>query len=159
MRNVAVAATASSLGADLQLELSQCQVEINSPVCADSRRLRTCLLEGRSIAAAAALRNDCQLLAVGTPMIGPPRLPVSDCDRYRQMSQRFGILTIEQGICGCHVYVSVADRETGIQVCNHIRTWLPTLLALGANSAVHCGIDSGFAAWRSILWSRWPPVR
>ena len=156
MRNAAVVATAAELGVDLQLELSQCQVETNSPVCTDGRGLRSHLLEARSLAAAAAVRNGCRLVAAGTPLIGPPRMPISDCDRYRRMAQRFGVLAVEQGICGCHIHIDVADRETAIQVCNQMRPWLPSLLALGANSSVHRGMDSGFAGWRSILWSRWP---
>ncbi|MFF0813617.1 glutamate--cysteine ligase [Rhodococcus sp. NPDC003318] len=156
MLNTAVAASAAELGLDLQLELARCQVETNSPVCWDAQTLRGHLLRMRSTAAAAAMRHGGRLIAVGTPLVGPWRLPITDADRYRRMAERFGVLTIEQGVCGCHVHVAVPDRETAVQVCNHVRPWLPTLLALGGNSSVHRGVDSGFASWRSILWSRWP---
>ncbi|MFC7447186.1 carboxylate-amine ligase [Rhodococcus daqingensis] len=156
MRNSAVVSTATELGVPLQLELSQCQVETNSPVCWDSGGLRTHLLEARTIAATAAARHGSRLLATGTLPAGPARMPVSDCDRYHAMARRFGTLALEQGICGCHVHVDVPDRETRVQVCNHARPWLPTLLALSANSPLHRGVDSGFASWRTILWSRWP---
>ncbi|MET4609977.1 carboxylate-amine ligase [Rhodococcus sp. PvR044] len=156
MRNSAVISSATELGVSLQLELSQCQIETNSPVCWDSNGLRTHLLEARRLAAAAAARNGSRLLATGTPPAGPARMPVSDCDRYRAMAKRFGTLALEQGICGCHVHVDVPDRESRVQVCNQVRPWLPTLLALSANSPLHRGIDSGFASWRTILWSRWP---
>ncbi|WP_407829734.1 glutamate-cysteine ligase family protein, partial [Staphylococcus aureus] len=43
-----------------------------------------------------------------------------------------------------------------VQVCNHVRIWLPALLALSANSRVHQGVDTDFASWRAIQWSRWP---
>jgi carboxylate-amine ligase len=62
----------------------------------------------------------------------------------------------EQGICGCHVHVSVPDREAAIQVSNRLRPWLPLLLAVTANSAIYRNTDTGYASWRSILWQRWP---
>lgn len=156
MLNAEVVASAAELGLDLHTELARCQVETNSPVCWDARTLRGHLIRMRGAAAAAAMRHGSRLVAVGSPLVGPWRLPVTDADRYRRMAERFGVLTVEQGVCGCHVHVAVPDRDVAVQVCNHVRPWLPTLLALGANSAVHRGVDSGFASWRSILWSRWP---
>ncbi len=156
LRNESVASGARAAGLALQLELSQCQVETNSPVCHDSDSLRARLLEMRKVAAAAAMREGCRLVATGTPMVGPPRMPISNSDRYREMESRFGIVSTEQAVCGCHVHVDVPDRELAVQVCNHVRPWLPTILALGANSSVNRGVDSGFESWRSVLWSRWP---
>lgn len=62
----------------------------------------------------------------------------------------------EQGICGCHVHVQVPDRAAAIHVSNWLRPWLPSLLALSANSRVYRNADSGYASWRSVLWRRWP---
>ncbi len=62
----------------------------------------------------------------------------------------------EQGICGCHVHVEVPDRAAAIKVSNLLRPWLPSLLALSANSALYRNTDTGYASWRSILWRRWP---
>ncbi|MDJ0111905.1 glutamate-cysteine ligase family protein, partial [Rhodococcus erythropolis] len=69
--NAAVAETASTLGLDLQLELSRCQVETNSPVCQSIDELRTHLIDMRRLAAKAAELNGCRLLAVGAPLSGP----------------------------------------------------------------------------------------
>jgi len=154
--NAAVAETASTLGMDLQLELSRCQVETNSPVCQSIGELRTHLIDMRRRAAKAAELNGCRLLAVGAPLSGPSRFEISDAPRYRQMGERFGALAAEQSICGCHIHVGVADQAEAVQVCNHVRIWLPALLALSANSRVHQGSDTEFASWRAIQWSRWP---
>jgi carboxylate-amine ligase len=59
-------------------------------------------------------------------------------------------------ICGCHVHVCVPDRDVAVQVSNHLRPWLPTLLALTANSAITGGADTGYASWRHLLWAWWP---
>jgi glutamate---cysteine ligase / carboxylate-amine ligase len=50
----------------------------------------------------------------------------------------------------------VPDRDTAVAVVNHLRPWLPTLLALSANSPMHLGRDSGFASWRMIMQARFP---
>lgn len=154
--NAAVAETASTLGLDLQLELSRCQVETNSPVCQSIDELRTHLIDMRRLAAKAAELNGCRLLAVGAPLSGPSRFEISDSPRYRQMGEHFGALAAEQSICGCHIHVGVADQVEAVQVCNHVRIWLPALLALSANSRIHQGVDTDFASWRAIQWSRWP---
>lgn len=104
--NAAVAETASTLGLDLQLELSRCQVETNSPVCHGIDELRTHLTDMRRLAAKAAELNGCRLLAVGAPLSGPSRFEISDSPRYRRMGERFGALAAEQSICGCHIHVA-----------------------------------------------------
>jgi carboxylate-amine ligase len=72
------------------------------------------------------------------------------------MAERYGLLAREQGVCGCHVHVDVPDLESALRVSNHLRPWLPSLLALTANSPVYLGQDTGFASWRWVMWSRWP---
>ncbi|TQC41702.1 YbdK family carboxylate-amine ligase, partial [Rhodococcus sp. WS4] len=55
-----------------------------------------------------------------------------------------------------HVHVGVPNRDEAVAVSNHLRPWLPVLLALTANSPISAGRDTGYASWRHILWSRWP---
>jgi carboxylate-amine ligase len=52
----------------------------------------------------------------------------------------------------------VPDPETGLQILNHLRPWLPILQAATANSPLFAGHDTGYASWRSMLWERWPTV-
>jgi carboxylate-amine ligase len=65
-------------------------------------------------------------------------------------------LAQEQLICGCHMHVSVANPERAISVMNRIRAWLPSIAALSANSPFWEGEDTGFASYRTEIWSRWP---
>ncbi|MDT2009429.1 YbdK family carboxylate-amine ligase [Rhodococcus opacus] len=153
LTNTTVAAAAS--GIDLQLELSQCQIETCTPVCAGITELRRELRRARSLAAQAASRSGSRLLAVGVPLGRPPAGSVTETPRYRRMAERFGELA-DQVICGCHVHVCVPDRDVAVQVSNHLRPWLPTLLALTANSPIIAGADTGHASWRYLLWARWP---
>jgi carboxylate-amine ligase len=155
-RNREVAERAESLGIELQLELTSCQVETTSSVAHGAEELRAELAGLRRGAARAATDAGARLLAVALPPSVPHHFPVTDTPRYRQIGERFGMIAHEQGICGCHVHVAVPDRETAIEVSNRLRPWLPTLLGLSANSSVYRGADTGYASWRSVLWARWP---
>ncbi|WP_166906343.1 glutamate--cysteine ligase [Mycobacterium sp. DL440] len=155
-RNKQVAACAAEHGVDLQLELTSCQVETTTDVMDTSRALRAELTRLRRVATEAALANGAQLLAVGLPPTVPRKFPVTPTARYRRIGHRFGMIAHEQGICGCHVHVAVPDRDAAIHVSNWLRPWLHVLLALTANSAIYRNADSGYASFRSVLWSRWP---
>jgi carboxylate-amine ligase len=52
--------------------------------------------------------------------------------------------------------VGVPDQDVAVRISNALRPWLPTLLALSVNSPIEQAEDTGYASWRSIVWSRWP---
>ncbi|MCC3313824.1 carboxylate-amine ligase [Nocardia africana] len=153
LTNTVVAARAPD--AELQLELSQCQIETCTPVCTSIPELHHELRRARLSVTHAAARTGSLPLAVGVPIWGPPRGSMTDTPRYQRMAAHFGELA-EQVICGCHVHVCVPDRDVAVQVSNHLRPWLPALLALTANSPITEGADTGYASWRHLLWGRWP---
>lgn len=154
--NEAVAREAADRGVKLQLELTTCQVETTSEVVGSTRDLREQLLRLRRLSADAAQAAGAQLLAVGLPPTVPQDFPITDTPRYREIGDKFGMIAHEQGICGCHVHVAVPSREAAVRVSNRLRPWLPSLLALSANSAIYRNSDTGYASWRSVLWARWP---
>jgi carboxylate-amine ligase len=154
--NRAVADRAKAKGVDLQLELTSCQVETTSDVMASSEDLRAELSRLRGIAADAAEAAGARLLAVGLPPTVPHEFPITDTPRYRKIGEKFGMIAHEQGICGCHVHVAVPSRDAAVRVSNRLRPWLPSLLALTANSAIYRSTNTGYASWRSVLWARWP---
>jgi carboxylate-amine ligase len=150
------AVAAGTVGVDVELELTRAQVEINSPVCQTADELRVQLRWARSQLAEAAAEEGAQLLAIAAPPRGLAAQLITRKPRYQEMEARYGLLAREQAVCGCHVHIDVPDKEAAIRVSNHLRPWLPALLALTANSAVYLGQDTGFSSWRSIMWSRWP---
>ncbi len=154
--NDAVATEAERHGVSLQLELSSCQVETSSSVAATSAELGEELAQLRRTATEAAEASGVRLLAVALPPVTPHEFPITDTQRYRRIGAQFGMIAHEQGICGCHVHVEVPNRAAAIYASNWLRPWLPSLLALSANSAVYRNADSGHASWRSVLWRRWP---
>jgi carboxylate-amine ligase len=155
LNNTAVAAAGEALGIELQLELSRCQIETATPVCTRMEDLEAQLRRTRTLTAAAAAQTGAALLAVAVPPFGPPPRMITDLPRYRRLADHFGQLG-EQVICGCHVHVGVPDREVAVAVSNHLRPWLPALVALTANSPIIADRDTGYASWRHVLWSRWP---
>ncbi|MFG2608473.1 glutamate--cysteine ligase [Streptomyces sp. NPDC048514] len=138
-------------------ELSRSQVETVSAVCRTAGELQSEIRRLRGGAAAAAAEYDCLLVPSGTAVLGrsgPP--PLLDQARYRDLQRRFGPVTHDQGVNSCHVHVGVAEREEAVLAVNHVRGWMPLLLALTANSPYSDGADTGYASWRSMVWSRWP---
>jgi carboxylate-amine ligase len=142
---------------DFQREFSPAQIEFATPVCGDLASLRWELDRGRRTLATAARDHGALLVATGTPPLGRPGPPpVTGDPRYQNMAAVYGALAEDQGVCGCHVHVGVPDADHAIRASNHIRPWLPALLALSANSPFFDGRDTGHSSWRTTVWSRWP---
>jgi glutamate---cysteine ligase / carboxylate-amine ligase len=142
---------------EVQPELLQAQVEVATPVCATLEEAGGHLLRLRHALGAAAEAHGCRIAACGTPPLrhGHP-VAVTESARYRAMLTQAPQLVAEQLVNGMHVHVAVPSRETGVQVLNRIRVWLPTLTAISANSPMWDGGDTGFASWRTVIFSRWP---
>ncbi|WP_030457078.1 carboxylate-amine ligase [Herbidospora cretacea] len=143
-------------GGAYSAELFQTQVEAATGVCADLPALRAQLSGARTRLAEAAHAHGLRLVSTGTPVLPGSAPPVSAGDRYAGIVEAHRATISDYQCCGCHVHVGVPDRETGVAVLNHVRPWLPTLVALGANSPYDKGRDSGFASWRIAEQLRFP---
>ncbi|MEU7924101.1 glutamate--cysteine ligase [Micromonospora sp. NPDC049107] len=139
-------------------EFRHSMVEMVTPVCADLDELRTHLVALRRSAVEAAARAGARLVAVGATPVAEPHRTVPDEPRYHAMSRRYGPVAHDPAVCGCHVHVGLPDRELAVQVCNHLRVWLPVVQALTTNSPLHDGYDTGHASWRSMQLERWPSI-
>lgn len=138
-------------------EMALAQLETVSGVCSDGSQLHTEVMRLRRCAARAAGEAGCLLVACGTVPLGDPGPPpILDKPRDHAIAARFGALVDQQCANACHVHVGVPDLEEAVQVVNHLRPWMPLLLALTANSPFCGGRDTGHASWRAMLWSRWP---
>jgi carboxylate-amine ligase len=131
---------------------------VASPPQLELAGLRESMLRLRTGLADAAERAGVRLVAVGAGPASGPSAAIVDKPRYHRMRERFGDLSPGPGSNGMHVHVSIPDSETGVQVLNHLRPWLPVLQAATANSPFFDDRDTGYASWRSMLWERWPTV-
>ncbi len=143
-------------GARALRELSGAQVEFASGVCADLDELRGQLVAGRRALADAARAEGLWLVASGSPPLADPRPALSAGDRFDRIGSMYRGQVEGYQCCGCHVHVGVPDRETAVHVVNHLRPWLPTLLALGGNSPFDRDRDTGYASWRMMEQARFP---
>ena len=70
--------------------------------------------------------------------------------------QRWGLLALQQVICGCHVHVGVPSLDVAVAVSDRVRPYLPVLLALTGSSPFHEGSDTGYDSYRTQWFARWP---
>ena len=154
----AAAGVLSSVAAgEIGPEMLQAQLEVNTPVCKNLRVLGDHLTRLRAVVNGVAAGAGLRAAACGAaPLRDPTPVPVMPGERYRLMSADAGRLAEEQLINGMHVHVGVPDRESGVGALNRIRSWLPVLAAIGAGSPLWDGGDTGFASWRTLIFSRWP---
>lgn len=148
-------ADGSEEGAGLTGELHREQLETGTRPCRTLDDLRAELGAARAVAAGAAHEAGAALAPLGTSPI-PVEPTLSPSRRYAEMARRFGLTVSEELTCGCHVHVGIDSAEEGVAALDRIRPWLAPLLALSANSPFWQGADSGYASYRSQVWSRWP---
>ncbi|MFC9818496.1 glutamate--cysteine ligase [Streptomyces erythrochromogenes] len=153
-----VLATAGGLPGEMHPEGTRYQVEISTPIADSAASLRAELAALRRTLGRAARAHGCRLLAAPSPVVaveGPLHL-TDDLPRQREQHRRFGALTDTLVSCGRHIHVGTLDVDTAVAVSNRIRPWLPTLIALAANSPFWGGRDTGHSSWRAMAWSGWP---
>jgi carboxylate-amine ligase len=151
-------AEVQDLGEHVSAELNRCQVEVDTPVCTDLESLRREVVAKRDRLRTAGDALGLAAAAVATHPFSSWREQAVDTDeeRYEVMEDRFRLLASEHVICGCHVHVGISDPEDRVAVLAAAGSWLPTLLALSTNSPYWQGEDTGYASYRTVIWSRWP---
>jgi glutamate---cysteine ligase / carboxylate-amine ligase len=142
-------------GGELTTELQQQQIEVDTQPSTTLAELGEQIRDGRHRAAELAERTGARIAALATSPL-PVTPETTRTSRYLAMVEHFGLTTAEQLTCGCHVHVEVGSDDEGVGVLDHIRVWLPVLLALSANSPFWQGRDSGYASFRSQAWYRFP---
>jgi carboxylate-amine ligase len=130
--------------AEVKPELFECFVELATPVVVDAshaldelRRLRRELATRAGEAGIALHAAGAHALAHGA---GQPLVPL---ERYRRLKETVGAAIYRQLVCGLHVHVAIADAATCLRAFEGVVPWLPTLLALSANSPYAEGTDMG----------------
>lgn len=139
----------------LESELQQQQIEVGTRPCQTLAELDQQVRDWRARADALARRAGARVAALATSPL-PVQPHTTPKPRYQRMVDHFGLTTLEQLTCGCHVHVEVESPEVGVDVLDRIRIWLPVLLALSANSPFWQGLDSSYASFRSQAWARFP---
>jgi glutamate---cysteine ligase / carboxylate-amine ligase len=146
-----------ALGDQVSGEITKFQLETRTRPCQDITRLLAELVQARVQLSAAAADLGLRIIASGSPVLGTvvPQ-PITEGPRQERGTATFRGLHDELSICAMHVHVEVGEPERAVLVSNHLRPYLPTLIALAANSPFWPERDTGYASWRTLIWTRWP---
>jgi len=140
------------LAGQVQQELHSCQIELITDVCENC---------GEAIEALAAMRRTVR--ATGAGLLGSGTHPsafegdaeISDKERYERIRHLLGD-AVATPVGGLHVHVGMPGAETAIRAFNALRTHLPLLAALAANSPFRHRRDTGLASAREVTIRAWP---
>jgi carboxylate-amine ligase len=135
-------------------EFRAAQIELATPVCRTAAEVKQALADLREELRAAS-DPSLAFMAAGTH---PRALPgqVSDRLRYRRIASEHPWASHWLLTCGLHVHVAVPGAERALAVYNALRSYLPLIAAIGANSPFYLGEESGMESVRSQLNATFP---
>jgi glutamate---cysteine ligase / carboxylate-amine ligase len=81
---------------------------------------------------------------------------ISSEDRYQVVYDTLRELARREPTFAVHVHIGVPDPERAITLMNRLRTHLPVLLAISANSPFWQGRDTGLASARTTIFEAFP---
>jgi carboxylate-amine ligase len=140
-------------------ELLESVLEIATEPCPDVATAGAELAALRTLVAARADARGLRIGASGTHPFArwEDQRVVSD-DRYRGLIQSLGFIARQELVFGMHVHVGMADPEETIAVANHLRPYVPLLIALSANSPLWRGEPTGLMSSRVPIFRTFPRV-
>jgi len=148
--------TTSAEQVAFQAELAATQVEAATGVCARLADLRAQLGKARACLRESAAAEGLRLISTGFPVLPGDAAPFMPGEHYARVAGILAGAVAGYEACGCHVHVGVPDAEHAVAVVNHLRPWLPTLLAMSVNSPFDRGRDTGYESWRIQAQARFP---
>lgn len=98
----------------------------------------------------------CSASAGTYPLALAGTVALSQAPRYRAIARTMRALAHRTPTMALHVHVGVPDPEDAIRVLNGLRSAVPPLLALAANSPFCEGRDGGFASERTAIFQAFP---
>jgi carboxylate-amine ligase len=126
-------------------EVFACLVETTTGICPDADAVLAELADLRR-----AVAERAALIAAGMhPFARGEDQAIVPLPRYERMRTELGPLLSTQLVCGLHVHVSLPDEATALRAFEGVVPWLPTLLALSANSPFAEGEATGLRSTRS----------
>lgn len=131
-------------------EFRTSQIESVSPVCLAAADVERELQSARR-ALIAATPPGIAPLAVGCNPVTHELAPITASPRYEQIARvaPWSVPLLET--CGLHVHVGVTGADRALAVANALRSYLPLLGAIAANSPFYRGVDTDLASARAHL--------
>jgi carboxylate-amine ligase len=135
-------------------ELRSAQVEAMTPVCVSVADVARELASIRRLVSR-GLGPDVLVVGTGAHALTRDSGPMSSAQRYRRVAAENPWAANNVLTCGLHVHVAVSGADRALAVYNALRSYLPELLALGANAPYYGGEDTGLATVRAKLNQSW----
>jgi carboxylate-amine ligase len=111
--------------------------------------------DARSRLFALAARHDALLGATGThPWSAWQDQEIIDTEHYRRVQESLQYVAWRNNTFSLHVHVGVHGAERAIRVCDRLRTVMPELLAISANSPFLDGRHSGLHSARTQIFTK-----
>jgi carboxylate-amine ligase len=150
--SASVRARLGELDGRVERELHACQIELITDVCRSA---------SEAVGALGGLRR--AVLATGAGLLGSATHPsalegeaeITDKARYARIHALLGD-AVATPVSGMHIHVGMPDAETAIRAFNGLRSFLPLLQALAANSPFRHGRDTGLESAREVTIRAWP---
>jgi carboxylate-amine ligase len=138
-------------------ELMQSTAEVATRIATTVPEAIADVAQLRGRVAAAAAESGTRIASAGThPFARWEHQEVTDAKRYAGLVEKMQWVAEREVIFGLHVHVGVPSPDAAIAVGNALRTWVPELLALSANSPFWNGRDTGLASARSKVFDTFP---
>lgn len=141
----------------IKAELMQSVVEVATGI---SRTVPEAIEEARGLRAQvrdAAAERGALIASAGThPFSRWEHQDITEQPRYEGLVESLRWVAERELIFGLHVHVGLETAEAAIAVAGALRTWLPELLALSANSPFWQGRDTALASTRTKVFETFP---
>ena len=142
-------------------EIHTCTVELQTPICSDPNGIVASLALMRRLAHQQVERLGQRVIAAGLhPFSLWQSQPLhQDAERYphyAHLLDEYGEIARSAMSFGMHVHLGLPDATHRIPVMNALRSVLPEVLALSANSPFHESRDTRLASWRHSVLGRYP---
>ncbi len=148
---------ASQFGDKIKPEMMQSTVEIVTDVCPNINAVRLELQNLHNMLLQLLEGEGLTIISAGThPNATWLDQPSTPNERYIELEEQLQDVARSILIFGLHVHVGVENNEIAIALMNQLRTWIPHLLAISANSPFWGGRFTGLKSYRSVVWRPFP---
>lgn len=147
----------ADLGATVNSEMLQSQIEIATSVLTDMATARAELSLARSVLSKIGARHGLGIAAAGThPLAVWKEQRITDRDRYVKMQRELQIVGRRNVLCGLHVHVQPPLGSSRIDIINRVLPYLPILLALSTSSPFWQAQRTGMRGYRLAAYDELP---
>jgi len=147
----------NTLKEQVKAEMHQSVVEVGTNICKDIHEARKEVTYLRKMIGEIAAEQGLVFAAGGThPFSRWQDQEITDHPRYHAIVESLQDTARGNLIFGLHVHVGIPSREIGIHLMNQARYFLPHIYALSANSPFWLGRNTGFKAYRTKVFDKFP---